>query len=250
MKHILLALLITYVRFDENSRSKMIWQILAYANAEITSSEKQAQTLKLADSPNRSVLDNNWQHTIVKRNQPGPNHHHSHQRTDRYLFASSATNQTSPCKEYDDEYLEDLLIKQSKISKVREYSKIWSHDSEMLKSLANSPLVENSQCKTTRRIIRRTNERSICPWRYVLSDYREDRFPRYKMEAKCTCSKCTLLNDQQLQPTYGCMPIVKIVPVLVVQDECGTDGYRNWTFASEELSVACICGIINDMVLP
>jgi hypothetical protein len=106
-------------------------------------------------------------------------------------------------------------------------------------NLANrTNLFEESQCLLRTRNTTTVCQKSLCPWRNDAT-YREDRWPEFIAEAKCTCSTCNHLIKDQLPSTYGCLPILEPVSVLV--RSCGLDGIYKWTPEIEFASIGCTC---------
>lgn len=80
----------------------------------------------------------------------------------------------------------------------------------------------------------------MCPWKYIVS-YRNDKYPFYRAEVKCTCDKCLFRNkNANIHFDYGCQPVYKHMPVLI-KKECGLDGYYKWFPSTEEVNFACVC---------
>ena len=81
----------------------------------------------------------------------------------------------------------------------------------------------------------------MCPWKYIVT-HRNDKYPFYKTDVKCTCDKCLFKNKNTnyIQNNYACQPVFKHVPVLV-KKECGLDGFYKWLPFVEEINYACVC---------
>jgi hypothetical protein len=68
-----------------------------------------------------------------------------------------------------------------------------------------------------------------------------DRYPSYRTEVKCTCDSCTAKDKKALSKNiYGCVPVLRAVPVLI-KHSCGTDGFYEWKPSIDEVNVACVC---------
>jgi hypothetical protein len=104
----------------------------------------------------------------------------------------------------------------------------------------NASLFEETQCLLRARNTTTVRQKSLCPWRYDVK-YREDRFPEFISEAKCTCSTCNHLIKDQIPNMYGCLPIMEPVPALI--RTCGSDGIYKWTPQIEFISIGCTCAL-------
>ena len=132
--------------------------------------------------------------------------------------------------------------------------------------------VENSQCVPQMRNMTELNERSLCPWKYLV-EKRTNKYPHVRVHVKCTCETCRPMIGSlslQLQNAkrtdgaarehvddfwmprflYGCMPVLRATPVLVrVNDDdddnktCGADGFYEWKKSLEYINVACVCSL-------
>ncbi len=111
---------------------------------------------------------------------------------------------------------------------------------------SNSRLFDETQCLLRSRNTFTVRQRSLCPWKYDVK-FREDRFPEFIAEAKCTCSKCNHMIKDQLPNTYGCLPILEPRPVL--KRSCGSDGIYTWTPDIEFINVGCTCAFKVDFNL-
>lgn len=107
---------------------------------------------------------------------------------------------------------------------------------------------DDSQCNINERNTTTINKRSICPWKYKLN-IRFDRFPPYRAEAKCSCSYCNFIGNSILPMNlYGCLPVVKPIPILIKQDECDKDGYYIWKPDIDYVNMACTCGFVQNFI--
>lgn len=85
--------------------------------------------------------------------------------------------------------------------------------------------------------------RYLCPWVYKVI-FRKNKFPNYRIQAKCTCSSCTLVGGKVMRKNfYACFPLVRTVPVLVKGPCEERTGFYNWTIHSEDVVIACVCSI-------
>jgi hypothetical protein len=83
------------------------------------------------------------------------------------------------------------------------------------------------------------HQRSLCPWYYKV-DYRNDRYPRTRMQAICNCFNCYYLkNKENDEDQFNCRQIQKLMPVLV-RGDC-IKGVYNWAVMFEYVSIACMC---------
>lgn len=159
----------------------------------------------------------------------------------------SIDNMIHKCENPDDEYLENLLSEyQVFFRKYQETILRNNIEPNLMDSnrqhapIDPSSFIEQTQCTIQERKTNIINQASLCPWRYV-TKARHDRYPILRTEAKCTCDKCTTYaNDKLPKNFYGCMPVLKPVPVLL-RGECGQDGFFNWTPTTEEINVGCVC---------
>lgn len=172
----------------------------------------------------------------------------------------SHTTKSNECSEPSEEYLElELAEYQKTFRKLEEQNYRFptvnknnnnnnkahsTNDLSIKHIMSNSKLIDDSQCNMDNRNTTSPNKRSICPWKYVLA-HSDELYPKTKIMAKCTCSSCTKLENDPL-PTlvYKCMPVLKIVPVLK-RTEC-VNGYFNYVPHTDEVSVACMCGLIHN----
>jgi hypothetical protein len=111
--------------------------------------------------------------------------------------------------------------------------------------------VDQTQCQLSDRNTTLTviSQRSTCPWLYQVK-YREDKFPHFLREAKCTCRTCNLQGSSQLpSKTYGCMPILRRVPVLVRNSvKCDMNGFQTWTPSAEIVNTGCTCSFQKELI--
>ncbi|RNA16136.1 interleukin 17 [Brachionus plicatilis] len=150
------------------------------------------------------------------------------------------------CLNPNQEYLELLYS---------EYSIFFRKQEELLVKLESPSKNEkyltetdDSQCNINERNTTTINKRSICPWKYKLN-IRFDRFPPYRAEAKCSCSYCNFIGNNILPINmYGCLPVLKPIPVLVKQDECDKDGYYIWKPDIDYVNMACTCGFVQNFI--
>ncbi len=85
------------------------------------------------------------------------------------------------------------------------------------------------------------NQQSICPFKYIVNK-RENKYPFYRVQVKCTCDKCTLTKSKFIQNFYSCQPVVKYVPVLIREEnKCDSDGFYRWLPSTEIVNLACVC---------
>lgn len=165
---------------------------------------------------------------------------------DYLLNTSPKQIKSKSCLNPNQEYLELLFS---------EYSIYFRKQEELLVNLDSSSKKsqyekenDDSQCNTNERNTTTINKRSICPWKYKLN-IRFDRFPPYRAEAKCSCSYCNFIGNNILPMNmYGCLPVLKPVPVLIKQDECDKDGYFIWKPEIDYVNMACTCGFIHNFV--
>lgn len=164
-----------------------------------------------------------------------------------YLLSDAESKRDVNCQNPDQEYLENQYSEYQRFYRKFEETLLKSkgdmrNTNYRLGNYSFDNLLDESQCNINDRNTTSVNKRSICPWKYVISG-RVDKFPPIKTEAKCTCSKCTTFGNKDLpENMYNCMPVMKSIPVLV-KGECGPDGYFTWTPSTEEINVACICGL-------
>jgi hypothetical protein len=120
-----------------------------------------------------------------------------------------------------------------------------------LNEIEDPHLVDQSQCRLSDRNTTLTviSKRSTCPWIYQVK-YREDKFPHFLRDAKCTCRTCNLIGSSQMHSkTYGCMPILKRDPVLLRNpDKCDVNGYQTWTPSFETVNIGCTCSFQKEMI--
>jgi hypothetical protein len=113
-----------------------------------------------------------------------------------------------------------------------------------LSEIEDPNLIDHSQCRLSERNTTLTviSQRSTCPWVYLIK-YREDKFPHFLREAKCTCRTCNLVGSSHLSSmNYGCLPILKRVPVLTRNaNKCDKDGYYTWSPSVEIVNMGCTC---------
>jgi hypothetical protein len=161
---------------------------------------------------------------------------------------SGLEDEGNRCENPDDEYLENLLSEyqvffrkyQETILRNNIEPNLMDNSNRQHTHMDPTSFIEQTQCTIQERKTNIINQASLCPWRYV-TKLRHDRYPILKTEAKCTCDKCTTFaNDKLPKHIYGCMPVLKPVPVLL-RGECGQDGFFNWTPTTEEINVACVC---------
>lgn len=85
------------------------------------------------------------------------------------------------------------------------------------------------------------NEKTLCPWHYKIQ-YRTNRYPRTRMQAKCNCIDCYYVKNHTAfgdQDKYQCREIRKLMPV-VIRDQC-VNGVYEWKSMFEYVSVGCMC---------
>lgn len=134
------------------------------------------------------------------------------------------------CKDLDEDSLIKLYSKYQILYRENKLQLLVINDD----LISKRSVFENSECKWA------PHHQSLCPWQYI-HKYRKDKFPRYLLEAKCTCKKCNLekhLNSGD----YGCIPVYESSLVLVKRN-CGLDGFYKWMPAVEKINMACVCGI-------
>lgn len=171
-------------------------------------------------------------------------------------FVKSSKTKFRECSEPSEYYLELLLIQYKKHFRILQEKRYLfssnennaqrqnNEDLSLKHALTNSRLVKDSQCDMDVRNITSPNTRSICPWKYVVVE-NADFYPKTRVMAKCTCSSCMTLENNKLPPfVYKCMPVFKPVPLLKRSD-C-VNGYFEYVPHTEEVSVACICGLIHN----
>ncbi|CAF0855569.1 unnamed protein product [Brachionus calyciflorus] len=98
-----------------------------------------------------------------------------------------------------------------------------------------SAYFENTQCNEHIRNRTLINQQSLCPWRNKII-HRDDRYPRYKSIAKCTCENCATKS----QSFFNCMPVFRTAPVLI-RKKCLSNGTNEWIPGLEKISFACVC---------
>lgn len=177
-----------------------------------------------------------------------------------------SSTKNGQCRETDQSYLDAVLSNfQSKVRKHEEMllqskmrfnemlnpSAIQQQQQPATISGAESPNVikDQSQCDANERNMTTINQQSLCPWKYVIT-YRQDRYPAYRTEVKCTCDTCTTwIKGLLLKNTYACMPVLKTQPVLIRSGSCNADGNYKWTPILEEVTVACVCAFAHNHIL-
>ena len=98
---------------------------------------------------------------------------------------------------------------------------------------------DNSQCFKHLRNRTVLNQKSMCPWKYVILK-RNDIFPKMIVHVKCTCERCSSGHSKNFFNKYKCFPLFKNLPILR-KGQCGTDGYYEWRPDTEKINIACIC---------
>lgn len=171
----------------------------------------------------------------------------------KYLLNDGQSKGNVRCENPDQDYLENLLSTYQTFYRRFEESILKSNpDSSSYQDTSQIPKQLNyykdqSQCNLNDRNTSTINRRSLCPWKYVVT-VRADRFPPYRTEVKCTCDTCNLIGNEILPKNfYGCFPVFKAMPVLV-KEECGADGHYIWRPTTEDVNVACTCGINQNFV--
>ncbi len=160
------------------------------------------------------------------------------------------SNKTSSCVDPDVSILEDKRIEMMKI--LYDGFSILDHPA-VLKMLDNvkihnflpqtdSESLEygSKSCNESLLKILHDHERGLCPWHYKV-EYRNDRYPMTRMQAKCNCNGCYFVNNRTISEgnDFNCRKIKKLMPVLV-RGDC-FNGVYNWNMMFEHVSVACMC---------
>lgn len=158
------------------------------------------------------------------------------------------------CVDPSEDYLDAMFSKHMDfIRKMEEINIKAKKEIVMLRNFRklndSSALFEETQCSMQGRNTTEVNQQSLCPWKYV-TVARFDRFPRYRSQAKCTCSSCTPLgtDDFSVPNRYTCLPVLKLSPVLV-RGDCQVDGFYSYIPAIESINIACTCGINYNMII-
>ena len=96
------------------------------------------------------------------------------------------------------------------------------------------------QCNESSLKILHDHERGLCPWHYKV-EYRSDRYPIMRMQAKCNCGSCFFFNSNKTNEgnEFNCRQIRKLMPTLV-RGNC-VNGVYNWNIMFEHVSIACMC---------
>jgi hypothetical protein len=97
---------------------------------------------------------------------------------------------------------------------------------------------DRSQCDVFQRNITRFS--SMCPKKYQVV-YRDDKYPRFITQVKCTCPDCMTMRAVLSTAIYTCRPMYYSTPVLV-RGQCASDGVYQWTPQVEQIPQDCFCG--------
>ena len=168
----------------------------------------------------------------------------------------SNMNNTSSCVDPDVSILEDKRIEMMKL--LYDGFSILDHPA-VLKMLDNVK-IENfltqtdpesleygsKNCNESLLKILHDHERGLCPWHYKV-EYRSDRYPMKRMQARCNCDVCYFVNNRTISEgnDFHCRQINKLMPVLI-RGDC-FNGFYNWNIKFEHVSVACMC--MKDIVI-
>lgn len=157
------------------------------------------------------------------------------------------------CRDPDEDYLGRLFIDYEmtyrKYEEIVFKTKTFEEkiNSSYILRIPRNNLFEDSECLVSSRRTLDVSKKSLCPWKSVIT-YRQDRFPFYKLENKCTCSKCSLIGDKFLDANnFGCSPIIENVPVLI-RGKCGPDGFYIWEPSLEESNLYCSCTFLTSLI--
>ena len=167
-----------------------------------------------------------------------------------FLIGNISTDPTKRCIDPEEEYLEELYSEHEAFNRLYQEAHFKSSKSMVINkndSVLDEILTDNTQCSNEMRNITLTNHQSSCPWVYDIL-FRENRFPRYLNNVRCTCESCigsstTSPYKPILSPAkqVKCKPILQQVPVLA-RGECPKDGYYyHWNKTYEYVNIACIC---------
>lgn len=167
-----------------------------------------------------------------------------------FFIGNISTDPIKSCIDPEVEYLKELYSEHEAFNRIYEEAHFRSSKSIIIKkndSVLDESLTDNTQCNNELRNITLTNHKSSCPWVYDIL-FREDRFPRYLNNVRCTCESCIgsskalayiplLLPAKQVK----CEPLLQQVPVLA-RGECPKDGYYyHWNQTYEYVNIACVC---------
>ncbi|CAF0871890.1 unnamed protein product [Brachionus calyciflorus] len=162
-------------------------------------------------------------------------------------------NQNARCVDPEESYLSKIYLDYE--TTFRKYEEIVyktkaqerKRNSTYVYKIPRETLFENTECLMSSRKTFEISKKSLCPWKTEIK-YRENRYPFYKLENKCTCSKCTLVGDEILDTNnFGCVPVTEVIPVLV-RGKCGPDGYYIWEASLEESNMYCTCSFSASIV--
>lgn len=169
------------------------------------------------------------------------------------VFVNTNVMNNIECKDPDEDYLGRLFIDYEMT--YRKYEEIVFKTKTFEEKINSSYIIqldkqnklEDSECLVSSRRTLDVSKKSLCPWKSVIK-YRQDRFPFYKLENKCTCSKCSLIGDKFLDVnSFGCSPVVENVPVLK-RGKCGSDGFFIWEPSLEESNLYCTCTLLTSLI--
>ncbi|RNA42781.1 hypothetical protein BpHYR1_040951 [Brachionus plicatilis] len=168
-----------------------------------------------------------------------------------WVFGNAINN--NQCRDPDEDYLGRLFIDYEmtyrKYEEIVFKTKTFEEkiNSSYIIRITRENLFENTECLMSSRRTLDVSKKSLCPWKSVIT-YRQDRFPFYKLENKCTCSKCSLIGDKFLDVnSFGCSPVIETVPVLV-RGKCGSDGFFIWEPSLEESNLYCTCSLLTSLI--
>lgn len=149
------------------------------------------------------------------------------------------------CKDPSDEFLDNILTGFTNMYNSFEQQTLATKGTKTIGSenvQTDVEIFDESQCLISSRNTTLENQRSICPWKY-LSVYREDKYPRFRRFAKCTCNSCYLFNNSILpKGQYKCMPLYESFTALK-RTVCDLDGFYKWEPFVEQVPVGCFCGL-------
>lgn len=143
------------------------------------------------------------------------------------------------CKDPEEIDLQEKLFKLQKdysnfnqleiMSRNRTY-----YDQDEPRKLTNK--IDNSKCSEM--------NTTTCPRKYQV-EYRNNKYPFYIREVKCTCESCRFHNNVANKTLYKCLPVWKEEPVLI-RDKCES-GLYFWREGYEWVNNGCVCAIIQNL---
>lgn len=162
-----------------------------------------------------------------------------------FVYGNLVVNKQTNCVDPDEAYLSKMFIEYKMT--YRKYEEIIYRtktieekvNTSFVYKIPEKNLFENSECLVSSRKTFDVSKKSLCPWKTEVTR-REDRYPFYKLENKCTCEKCSLVGDEFLDKNFKCNPVIENIPVLV-RGKCGSDGFYIWEPSLEESNLYCTC---------